>query len=197
MTNVLHGIKYLVLVFVFLLASAPYFAEAGPASDDFIVLKGGSHGPLGSWGPKWDCKGPATVTVKSGDGTNPAPGVPNGASFFSLEVPLAGFSCNGGSVMEEHMRKALRYDNYPVVQYQMTGYVVNGKEVTIKGYLTIAGGTQPTESIGILTPLGENGARVRGEAKVNMKESFKIQPPSLMMITVDELVTVVFDIVVP
>lgn len=197
MTNVLHGIKYLVLVCVLLFASAPCFAEASSAPDNFIALKGGSHGPLGSWGPKWDCKGPATATLKSGDGTNPAPGVPEGASFFSLEVPIAELSCNGGSVMEEHMRKTLKYDNYPLVQYKMIGYVVSGKEVTIKGYLTIGGVTQPTEIVGTLTPLGASGARVRGEAKVNMKEGFNIQPPSLMMITVDELVTVAFDIVVP
>ena len=97
--------------------------------------------------------------------------------------------------MNEHMRKALKFNENPQIKWRMTSYSVDGTSVTIKGFLTIAGKENPIELNG--TGSAENGVlRVKGTEQFKMTE-YGVKPPSLMLGTmkVGDPITVSFDLV--
>jgi len=117
-----------------------------------------------------------------------------------LTVPVAALDCGNGT-MNEHMRKALRADASPTIEYRLTGYDVSAPAsgsapVQMKGTLRIAGQEVPIVIPGRVT--AENGGlRVRGEKEIRMTE-WGVRPPTLMMGTmkVADKVTVKFDVLV-
>lgn len=117
-----------------------------------------------------------------------------------VTVPVAALDCGNGT-MNEHMRKALRADANPTIEYRLTGYDVSAAAggsapVQMKGTLRIAGQEQPIVVPGRVT--AENGGlRVRGEKEIQMTQ-WGVRPPTLMMGTmkVGDKVTVKFDVLV-
>lgn len=111
----------------------------------------------------------------------------------SLTVPVAQLDCGNGK-MNEHMRKALKADQFTDIAWTMTSYDVQGANVTINGKLTIAGKENPIELRG--TGSNEGGViRFKGSKQFKMTE-YGVKPPSLMLGTmkVGDAVTVSFDL---
>ena len=111
----------------------------------------------------------------------------------SLTVPVAQLDC-GNKTMNEHMRKALKAEQFGEISWTMTSYQVQGSNVTVNGKLTIAGKENQIE----LKGTGSNEAgiiRFKGSKQFKMTE-YGIKPPSLMLGTmkVGEAVTVSFDL---
>jgi polyisoprenoid-binding protein YceI len=112
----------------------------------------------------------------------------------SLTVPVAQIDC-GNKTMNEHMRKALKAEQFQQISWTMTSYDVQGSNVTIEGKLTIAGKQNAIQLKG--TGSAENGViRFKGSKQFKMTE-YGVKPPSLMLGTmkVGDPVTVSFDLV--
>ena len=111
----------------------------------------------------------------------------------SLTVPVSQLDC-GNKTMNEHMRKALKAEQFGEIAWTMTSYDVQGANVTVSGKLTIAGKENPIELKG--TGSNEGGViRFKGSKQFKMTE-YGVKPPSLMLGTmkVGEAVTVSFDL---
>lgn len=111
----------------------------------------------------------------------------------SLTVPVAQLEC-GNKTMNEHMRKAMKADQFQKISWTMTSYQVQGSNVIVAGKLTIAGKENPIELKG--TGSAENGViRFKGSKQFKMTE-YGVKPPSLMLGTmkVGDAVTVSFDL---
>ena len=111
----------------------------------------------------------------------------------SLVVPVALLDC-GNKTMNEHMRKALKAEQFQQISWTMTSYEVQGSNVTIEGKLTIAGKQNAIQLKG--TGSAENGViRFNGSKQFKMTE-YGVKPPSLMLGTmkVGDPVTVSFDL---
>ena len=111
----------------------------------------------------------------------------------SLTVPVAQIDC-GNKTMNEHMRKALKAEQFQQISWTMTSYEVQGSNVTIEGKLTIAGKQNAIQLKG--TGSAENGViRFKGSKQFKMTE-YGVKPPSLMLGTmkVGDPVTVSFDL---
>lgn len=127
--------------------------------------------------------------VNATPNTNPATSVKSA----TLEIPVSGLDCKNNT-MNEHMRKALKATNNPLIKWRMTSYNVEGTSVVMQGFLTIAGKENAIELKGIGT--AENGVlRVKGSKKFKMTE-YGVKPPTMMFGTmrVNDPVTVGFDI---
>jgi len=112
----------------------------------------------------------------------------------SLVVPVAQLDC-GNKTMNEHMRKALKAEQFQQISWKMTSYDVQGTSVTVDGKLTIAGKENAIQLKG--TGTAENGViRFKGSKQFKMTE-YGVKPPSLMLGTmkVGDPVTVSFDLV--
>jgi polyisoprenoid-binding protein YceI len=112
----------------------------------------------------------------------------------SLTVPVAQLDC-GNNTMNEHMRKALKAEQFQQISWTMTSYQVQGSSVVVDGKLTIAGKENLIELKG--TGTAENGViRFKGSKQFKMTE-YGVKPPTLMLGTmkVGDAVTVSFDLV--
>lgn len=115
---------------------------------------------------------------------------------IAVDFPVAKLECKNGT-MNEHMRKALKATEHPVIRFQLTSYdvtkasAVNG---TLVGTLQLGAQTRPL-TVPVQFAPGENGLRVTGKVPVKMTE-WGIKPPTLMLgsIKVGESVTVNFDL---
>ena len=129
------------------------------------------------------------ANVEAEPNTDPATTVKSA----SLVIPVSALDCRNDT-MNEHMRKALKFNENPQIKWRMTSYSVDGTSVTIKGFLTIAGKENPIELNG--TGSAENGVlRVKGTEQFKMTE-YGVKPPTMMFGTmrVNDLVKVGFDI---
>ena len=120
---------------------------------------------------------------------DPAAAVKSG----SLVIPVASLDCKNGK-MNEHMRNALKAEQNPSIKWRMTSYRVDGAQVTIQGFLTIAGKENPIELKG--TGSVENGVlKFKGSKQFKMTE-YGVKPPTMMFgaMKVGDAVTVGFDI---
>lgn len=110
-----------------------------------------------------------------------------------ITVPVAKLECGNGK-MNEHMRKALKLEEFPNVEYALTSYKAEGAKAVLLGSLTIAG---TTKNIEIPATIQKEGSVVRVQATkvINMTE-WAVKPPSLMMgaLKVKPLVTIGFDV---
>lgn len=112
----------------------------------------------------------------------------------SLVVPVQQIDC-GNKTMNEHMRKALKADQFQQISWSLTSYEVQGSTVTLLGKLTIAGKQNVIELKG--TGSADNGViRFKGSKQFKMTE-YGVKPPSLMLGTmkVGDPITVSFDLV--
>jgi polyisoprenoid-binding protein YceI len=155
-------------------------------------------------------EGTSTVrswTCKAGEVTAVVDGVPNavaqvaagekGITEVRVHIPAAKLECGNGT-MNEHMRKALKVDANPVIDFKLSGYDVSraaeGVAGTLTGTLTLGGVQKP---ISIAATGTTDGAvlHVTGAYPLKMTE-YGLKPPTLMFgrIKVGETVTVKFDL---
>ena len=115
-----------------------------------------------------------------------------------LDVPTAKLDCHNDT-MNEHMLKALKAGQNPVIVFQLTGYelasIADAKRGTLNGSLKIGGTERPVSFPVDLRDGGDGALRVAGNYELNMRD-YGLKPPSLMLgtIKVGEKVMVSFDL---
>jgi polyisoprenoid-binding protein YceI len=116
----------------------------------------------------------------------------------AVDVPAAKLDCANGT-MNDHMRKALKAKENPVIGFRVASYeLAKGAAettVTMAGELALGGVTKPITVVAKATEESNGQLRVAGTHEVKMTE-FGLKPPSLMMGTmkVADKVTVGFDL---
>jgi hypothetical protein len=111
--------------------------------------------------------------------------------------PAAKLECGNGT-MNDHMRKALKVDENPTIEFRLSGYDVSrgvdGVTGTLAGVLALGGVSHPI-AIPAQGKADGAGLRVTGSYPLNMTE-YELKPPKLMFgrIKVGETVTVKFDL---
>jgi polyisoprenoid-binding protein YceI len=147
---------------------------------------------------KWLCGGDANISAVPSPATQTVPGLEAGIQLVTVTASIPDIDC-GDSVMNKHLRKALKDKEFPEVKYQATKYTLvdNGEAVQTSGELTIAGITKQVGLGAKLIPLPEGGTRVVGQVEINMLD-FGVKPPSVFFgaLRVAKNVTVRFDTVV-
>ena len=120
-----------------------------------------------------------------------------GVSTVRVRVEAAKLDCSNGT-MNDHMRKALKADANPVIDFKLDGYEVSrtgeGVKGTLNGTLSL-GGTQKPISIPAVGKSEGEALCVTGSYPLKMTE-YGLKPPTLMFgrIKVGETVTVKFDL---
>ena len=117
-----------------------------------------------------------------------------------VKIPIEKLDCRNGT-MNEHMRKALKAKDAPVIAFTVTSYDVakgaSGVAGTLNGQLTLGGITKPiaVKAAGAAGPDGT--LHVTGTHELAMTE-FGLKPPTLMLGTmkVGDKVKVSFDLFV-
>jgi len=148
----------------------------------------------------FECKA-AVLDAKVGTiGSGTATAVANASKAISsvaVSVPAAKLDCGNGT-MNEHMMKALKAKDAPMITFELAGYELAkgeaGTQVTMQGTLSLGGQSRPVTLAA--TAKDEGGTlRVTGTHALKMTE-FGLKPPTLMMGTmkVNELVKVSFDL---
>ena len=118
----------------------------------------------------------------------------------AVKIPIEKLDCKNGT-MNEHMRKALKAKDAPVIAFQVTSYDVakgaSGVAGTLNGQLTLGGQTKPitVKAAGAAGPDGT--LHITGTHELAMTE-FGLKPPTLMLGTmkVGDKVKVSFDLYV-
>jgi polyisoprenoid-binding protein YceI len=120
-------------------------------------------------------------------------------SGVEVVIPAEKLDCRNGT-MNEHMRKAIRANEFPTIVFRASSYDLaganDGVAVTLTGSLTLGGVEKPI-TVEALAKSGAHGTlTVSGTHEVRMTE-FGLKPPTLMLGTmkVGEKITVGFDIV--
>ena len=117
-----------------------------------------------------------------------------------VKIPVEKLDCKNGT-MNEHMRKALKAKDAPVIAFTVTSYDVakgaSGVAGTLNGQLTLGGQTKPitVKAAGAAGPDGT--LHVTGTHELAMTE-YGLKPPTLMLGTmkVGDKVKVSFDLYV-
>lgn len=120
-----------------------------------------------------------------------------GIRAVRITVPAAKLDCGNGT-MNDHMRKAIKLSENPIIEFNMASYEVSkateGVSGTLSGTLKLGG---VTKTIAIpATAVPENGAlHVVGAYELKMSD-FDLTPPSLMFgrIKVRDDLNVKFDL---
>lgn len=117
-----------------------------------------------------------------------------------VKVPAAKLDCANGT-MNEHMLKAIKGKDNPVIEFRMSSYDIARSQAatagTINGTLSL-GGVQKDITLQATGSAGPNGAlHVVGSYPLLMSD-YGLKPPSLMMgaMKVGNKVTVNFDLLV-
>jgi YceI-like domain len=148
---------------------------------------------------KFSCKASAfSVDVDAAPGAIAAVlGGTKAVRTVTVRVPTEKMDCGNGT-MNEHMLKALKAKDAPVIEFKLTGYDVTksaaGVQGTLNGTLTLGGQTRPIAVPAQAVDAGGN-LHVTGAYTIKMTE-YGLKPPSLMMGTmkVDENIAVNFDL---
>lgn len=115
-----------------------------------------------------------------------------------LTVPAKSLDCRNAT-MNEHMLKALKAKEHPVIAFKVSSYDVAkgaaGAEGTATGQLTLGGVAKPITVKGTVAQDASGALHITGSYPLRMTE-YGLKPPSLMMGTmkVNELVKVSFDL---
>lgn len=115
----------------------------------------------------------------------------------ALSVPAAKLDCGNGT-MNEHMMKALKAKDAPMIAFELASYELTkgaaGTQVTMQGTLSLGGTTRPV-TLEAMAKAEGSALRVTGTYALKMTE-FGLKPPTLMLGTmkVNELVKVSFDL---
>ena len=120
-----------------------------------------------------------------------------GIRTVKLSVPAEKMECGNGT-MNEHMKKALKVEEFPTIEFKLSSYDVSkGAEAstgTLKGTLTL-GGVQKTVSIPAEAKTDAGALHVTGAYELKMSD-YELKAPMLMFgrIKVRDAVTVKFDL---
>jgi polyisoprenoid-binding protein YceI len=121
-----------------------------------------------------------------------------GISAVTLTVPVEKMNCNDNGTMNEHMKKALKLTEFPVITFKLDSYDLKkataGVQATLTGTLMLGGVEKPmTFPVDVADAGGK--LHVTGSAIVHMKDH-NLKPPTLMLGTmrVGNDVTVKFDL---
>ena len=121
-----------------------------------------------------------------------------GVRAVRVRVQSEKMECGNGT-MNEHMKKALKLETNPTIEFKLSGYDVSksaeGVTGTLTGTLTL-GGVQKTVAIPAVATSDAGALHVTGEYPIKMTE-YDLKPPKLMFgrIKVGEKVQVKFDFV--
>ena len=117
-----------------------------------------------------------------------------------IDVPVSALDCRNGT-MNDHMRKALKSSDNPVIRYRMTSHEVipradGGLTVNMSGTLAMAGRQKEITMTADAVEDSSGGYRITGSESLRMTE-FGVKPPTLMLgaLKVHDEVVVRFDIV--
>ena len=148
-----------------------------------------------------------SFTCKAGDVTAVVEATPNavaqvaagekGVRTVKVTVPAEKLDCGNGT-MNDHMRKALKIDENPTIEFKLSGYDVTrgaaGATGTLKGTLSL-GGVQKSISIPAEGKSESGALHVTGAYELKMTD-YDLTPPSLMFgrIKVRDAVNVQFDL---
>jgi polyisoprenoid-binding protein YceI len=148
----------------------------------------------------FECKTSSFDATVESIGAGAALAVVNGSKGITavhVTVPAATLDCGNGT-MNEHMMKALKAKDAPIIGFKLGGYtLVKGASATtveMNGDLTLGGTTKPI-TISANAKSEGDGLRVIGLYELRMTQ-FGLKPPTLMLGTmkVNELVKVNFDL---
>jgi polyisoprenoid-binding protein YceI len=120
-----------------------------------------------------------------------------GIRTVKITVPAEKMECGNGT-MNEHMRKALKIDENPTIEFKLSGYDVtrgaDGTSGTLKGTLSL-GGVQKAIAISAQGKTESGALHVTGAYELKMSD-YDLTPPSLMFgrIKVRDAVNVKFDL---
>lgn len=113
---------------------------------------------------------------------------------FSFSIPVESIE-SGNSIMNGKTYAALKYKEHPNIQYQLTKFeTVNGKVITAKGLLTVAGVTKQMD-FPVNCVVNTKDINVQGAITFKMTD-FNVSPPTALLGTLktgDE-VTISFNI---
>ena len=115
-----------------------------------------------------------------------------------LTLPSAKIDCGNGT-LNDHMRKALKVEEAPTIQFKLSGYDVakatTGVEGVVRGSLSLGGAEHPVDVTAVATDAGNGAMRVAGGYELAMS-AFDLKRPSLMFgrIKVGDKVQVKFDL---
>jgi polyisoprenoid-binding protein YceI len=111
-----------------------------------------------------------------------------------VTIPVAKLDC-GNAKMNDHMRKALKVDQHPAIEFRLASYSIESTNAVLKGKLTIAGNAKDVQIDGTVVQT-DNLVQVKALKQIVMSE-WGVKPPSLMLGTmkVKDKVTVGFNVV--
>jgi polyisoprenoid-binding protein YceI len=149
----------------------------------------------------WSCAATeidATIEASTPDAVKAVIDGEKAVRAVDVKIPVAKLDCRNGT-MNEHMRKALKAKEHPVIAFTVTSYDVargaTGVTGTLDGQLTLGGITKPVaiRAAGVASPDGT--LHVTGTHEIAMTE-FGLKPPTLMLGTmrVGDKVKVSFDL---
>lgn len=138
----------------------------------------------------WSCQAEEFKSALNPTGASDIAALIDGAV---ITIPVSGLECGNGT-MNDHMRKALKADRNPNIEFTMKSYRLVADKAVMQGTLTIAGVTKDIEITGTAKPEGSL-VRVKGSRQITMSQ-WGVKPPSLMLGTmkVKDDVTVGFDV---
>ncbi len=145
------------------------------------------------------CKAPDVSAVVEGSANAVAQVAAGEKGIQTVKVTVTSdkMECGNGT-MNEHMKKALKVEEFPTIQFKLSSYDVSkgaeGSTGTLKGMLTL-GGVQKPISIPAESRTDGGAMHVTGAYEVKMSD-YELKPPSLMFgrIKVRDAVNVKFDL---
>jgi len=149
---------------------------------------------------RFSCKADEVNAVVEANGTNAISTLltgDKGVKAVRITIPAARLECGNGT-MNEHMRKAIKANASPTIDFRLTDYDVarnaDGIGGTITGTLALGGVTKTITLTAEGKPEGQM-LHITGAHELNMKD-YDLKPPTLMFgrIKVGEKVTVNFDL---
>lgn len=151
----------------------------------------------------WSCKATeidATIEAGAPDAVTAVMTGVKAVKVAEFRIPAEKMDCSNGT-MNEHMKKALKAKENPVIAFKVTSYDVakgaSGVTGALTGQLTLGGVTKPivVQAVGAAGPDGT--LHVTGTHELVMTE-YGLKPPTLMLGTmkVGDEVTVSFDLFV-
>ena len=151
----------------------------------------------------WSCAATeldATIEANTPDAVKAVIDGEKAVRTVEVKIPVAKMDCRNGT-MNEHMRKALKAKENPVIAFKVTSYDVakgaSGVTGTLNGQLTLSGTTKPLAVKAVGTAGPDGTLHVTGTHEFAMTE-FGVKPPTLMLGTmkVGDKVKVSFDLYV-
>jgi polyisoprenoid-binding protein YceI len=155
--------------------------SAGPASK--VTVSGGSNVH------EWACTGTrfdAAIEMDASSLSKPLGEVGKPIMKVVVSIPTKSVKC-GKDKMDENMYKALKADQFPTIQYELTTYTLDPAKTTANGFvaltegeLTVAGTTAKV-SIPVIATRKEGGQFV-GEGTLQMlMTDLGIKPPTALL----------------